>query len=283
MFQRIDAVKAIEKGVEEKLNALGFESLGVTEDTECVRADFNKTDITLRLESHDSVMDVLEKAGDGDFNKISTLLLELSSADDRDIKSVCSEIIDTADENYSAKSIAAKPRKIQKTVSRSDVRAGMSYDANTLASKIVLIYPELRGEYNANVEKYGQFLGEDFFVNHANACILSTVKNGDSATRKKLFKILVDMYQNGSTDTQNLICVTILGEMNNDKDMMEVCASYIDDDDFYDTLKAVNELLSSGSGKKYRAKLKNPPKYKPGKKKKSFMANMLDAGAMQQQ
>ena len=182
---------------------------------------------------------------------------------------------------YGTKS-PVKRESAKKTVSRADVRAGMSYDGNTLAAKIVLVYPELKEEYKANSDKYGPFLSEEFFMEHANEKILATVKNGDAQTRKKLFKILTEMYQNGSSETQDLICVTILGEMMNDKDMLAVCREYIDDDDFYETLEAVNEILASRAGKRLREKLKNPPKYKPKKEKKGFMANMLDASAAQQ-
>lgn len=281
MFERLDAVKTLHKGTIAEFEALGFEFLGINEEGVNVSADFKKGETTVRLDSYDNVLDILEKTGDGEFQKISTNLLELRDTDEKSLKSLGNEIIETVTENYGKKAVANKPRGAQKTVSRADVRAGMSYDSNTLASKIVLVYPELKDEYKANSDKYGPFLAEDFFVNHANEKILATIKSGDSATRKKLFKILVDMYQNGSSETQNIICVTILGEL--DSDMLDVCKSYIDDDDFFETLVAVNKILSGSAGKKLKAKLKNPPKYKPRKEKKGFMANMLNASNMPQQ
>lgn len=281
MFERLDAMKAIHKGCNDSFEALGFTFDGIREEGVNVIADFTRNDVTIRLDSYDNVLDILVSNGDGNFTKTSTNLMELSETDEKSIKSLCNEIIDTVSENYGTKS-PVKRESAKKTVSRADVRAGMSYDGNTLAAKIVLVYPELKEEYKANSDKYGPFLSEEFFVEHANEKILATVKSGDAQTRKKLFKILTEMYQNGSSETQDLICVTILGEMMNDKDMLAVCREYIDDDDFYETLEAVNEILASRAGKRLREKLKNPPKYKPKKEKKGFMANMLDASAAQQ-
>ena len=285
MFDRTEAVKAIHKGCAEKFEDLGFSFTGISEEEGGVCADFTNDDLTVRLLSHDNLLEMLEKIdgeNDGEFKRISVNLFDLDDCDEKSLKSLCNEINDSINESYGKKTVKTVT-KAPATVSRAAVRAGMTYDANTLANKILLVYPDLRYAYKENIEKYDQFLSDEFFVEHGNRYILSTIRSGDAQTRKKLFKILVDMYQDGSSETQNLICVTILGEMNNDPDMLEVCRSYIEDDEFYETIKAVNALLASGKGKKLREKLKNPPKYKPEKKKGGLMANMLDASAMQQQ
>lgn len=283
MLDRNEAMKAIHKGCIEKFRSLGFAFDEINEDESGVYADFTKDDFTVRLLSHDNLLDILEKNADGEFSKASVNLLDLDDCDEKSLKSLCNEINDTVTESYGVKAVNKQSKKAPATVSRAAVRAGMSYDPNTLANKILLVYPELKDAYKENIEKYGQFLCDDFFVNHGNKYILSTVKSGDAQTRKKLFKIFTDMYLDGTSETQNLICVTILGEIDNDPDMMEVCEKYITDKDFYDTLKAVNELLASNKGKRLKEKLKNPPKYKPEKKKGGLMGSMLDASAMQQQ
>lgn len=282
MLDRKEAVKAIHKGCIEKFQSLGFDFAEINENESGVYCDFTKGDVTVRLLSHDNLLDILEKNAEGEFSKTSTNLLDLDDCDEKELKSLCNEINDTVAENYGAKA-KKQTKKTPATVSRSAVRAGMSYDPNTLANKILLVYPELKDAYKENIDKYDQFLCDDFFVNHGNKYILSTIKSGDAQMRKKLFKIFTDMYLDGTSETQNLICVTILGEINNDPDMMKVCRDYITDDEFYDTLKAVNELLASGKGKRLKEKLKNPPKYKPEKKKGGLMGSMLDASAMQQQ
>lgn len=70
--------------------------------------------------------------------------------------------------------------------------------------------------------QYGEFLPEDFFMNYGTPKVLDVIKNGTEAERKKLFKLLNEVYEDGINDVQDVIAVTILGEMKNDKEMMAV-------------------------------------------------------------
>ena len=151
----------------------------------------------------------------------------------------------------------------------------MSYDANTLANRITTVYPELKDAYKENFQRYDEFLGEDFFVNHANAYIMETLRSNDKQKIKKLMRILSDTYENGTNDVQDLVVVTILGEIDNDQELLQKCREQITDDDFYDTLVAVNKYLASSAGKKAKELMKNPPAYKPPKKKNGGMMNSL--------
>ena len=174
-------------------------------------------------------------------------------------------------------------KKAPQTISKSAAKNGTAYDANTLASRIVTLYPELKDAYKENFQKYDEFLGEDFFVNHGNACVMRTIRSNDTQQLKKLFKILSEIYENGSNDVQDLVVVTILGEIDNDKELLEKCREYITDDDFYETLVAVNKYLASPAGKKAKELMKNPPAYKPPKKKNGGMMSSLMQGGMPQQ
>lgn len=275
MLERKEALNLILKGCTEKLSENGFELVTpVTEEDETAFAEFKKNDLTLRLLSHDNLLDVMEKVEDGEFVKTESNLLDLETYEERDIKSLCNEINDTVATSHGkkAKQVA---KKAPQTISKSAAKNGASYDANTLASRISTLYPELKDAYKENFQKYDEFLGEDFFVNHANEYIMQTIRSNDGQQLKKLFKILSDIYENGSNDVQDLVVVTILGEIDNDKELLDKCREYITDDDFYDTLVAVNAYLASPAGKKARALLENPPAYKPPKKKKGGMMNSL--------
>ncbi len=275
MLERKEALNLILKGCTEKLENNGFELVTpVTEEGETAFVEFKKNDLTLRLLSHDNLLDVLEKVEDGEFAKTESNLLDLDSCDDRDIKSLCNEINDTVATSHGKKAKQAA-KKAPQTISKTAAKNGASYDANTLASRIVALYPELKEAYKENFQKYDEFLGEDFFVNHANKYIMQTIRSHDTQQLKKLFKILSDIYENGSNDVQDLVVVTILGEIDNDKELLEKCREYITDDDFYDTLVAVNAYLASPAGKKAKQLLANPPAYKPPKKKKGGMMNSL--------
>lgn len=282
MLERKEALSLILKNCSEKFEQIGFTSSAVCEDSEEAYVDFTKDDITIRLLSHDNLLDVTEKAGDGDFVKVESNLLDLDSFEERDIKSLSNEICETVGSSYGKKARQVA-KKAPQTISKSAAKNGTEYDANTLASRISTLYPELKDAYKENFQNYDEFLGEDFFVNHANKYIMQTIRSYDSQTMKKLFKILSDIYENGSNDVQDLVVVTILGEINNDEELLQKCREQITDDDFYDTLVAVNKYLASPAGKKAKEKMKNPPAYKPPKKKTGgMMSSLMNAQPPQQ-
>ncbi len=274
MLERKEALSLILKNCSEKFEQIGFTSSAVCEDGEEAYVDFAKDDVTIRLLSHDNLLDVTEKVGEGDFVKVESNLLDLETFEERDIKSLSNEICETVSSSYGKKARQVA-KKAPQTISKSAAKNGTEYDANTLASRISTLYPELKDAYKENFQTYDEFLGEDFFVNHANKYIMQTIRSYDSQTMKKLFKILSDIYENGSNDVQDLVVVTILGEINNDEELLQKCREQITDDDFYDTLVAVNKYLASSAGKKAKEKMKNPPAYKPPKKKTGGMMSSL--------
>ncbi len=287
MLERKEALALVLKNCSERFEQLGFTTV-IPENLEKGAApvfgnddeaylDFTKDDITIRLLSHDNLLDVTEKAGDGDFVKVESNLLDLEDYEERDIKSISNEIYETVSTSYGKKAKQAV-KKAPQTISKTAAKNGASYDANTLASRISTLYPELKDAYKENFQTYSEFLGEDFFVNHGNKYIMNTIRSNDVATMKKLFKILSDIYENGSNDVQDLVVVTILGELDNDQQLLDRCHEYITDDDFYETLVAVNKYLASPAGKKAKEKMKNPPAYKPPKKKNSMMSQMMSGG-----
>ncbi len=290
MLNRNEALALILKNCSEKLEQLGFETV-VPENLEKGAApvfqngdeaylDFAKDDITIRLLSHDNLLDITEKAGEGDFVKVESNLLDLEGFEDRDIKSLSNEILETVSTSYGKKAKQAQ-KKAPQTISKTAAKNGASYDANTFASRIVNLYPELKDAYKENFQTYDEFLGDDFFVNHANEYIMNTIRSNNPQEMKKLFKILSDIYENGSNDVQDLVVVTILGELNNDAELIARCREQITDEDFYETLVAVNKYLASNAGKKAKDLMKNPPAYKPPKKKNNGIMSQLMGGAAQ--
>lgn len=293
MLERNEALALVLKGCSANFEANDFK-VKIPENIEKGEApvfceedsaylEIEKNNLTVRLVSHDNILDVMEQNDDGEFKKVSSNLLDLEDFTERDIKSLCNELADTLDTAYGKKARkAAANKKAPATVSKSAVKNGMSYDANTLANRITGVYPELKDAYKENFQRYDEFLGEDFFVNHANKYIMETLRSNDKQKIKKLMKILSDTYENGTNDVQDLVVVTILGEIDNDQEILAKCREEITDEDFYETLVAVNRYLASPKGKKAKKLLENPPAYKPKKDKKGFMSSMMSAGMQQQ-
>lgn len=235
----------------------------------------------LKLEHFNNKLSLLgaQKEGEilaSDFSQISLSLLDSETADHKDVKYIVNEFSETLVETFGTKTQKPTKSKLPTPVSKAAAKSGsVSYDPNTLANRFTAIYPELREEYKANCEKYGQFLPEDFFVNHGTPVVLATIKENNPTKMRKLFNLLNDIYEDGTNETQSLIAVTILGAMDNDQEMLANCVDYMCDDMTGPVIN-VNKYLASKSGKGAKMRLENPPKYKPQKdKKKKGMMSML--------
>ena len=215
--------------------------------------------------------DVAQK---GDFTRLSLSLFEPETADVRDVKYVAEEFSET----LAAKFAGGKKPPVQKmpnAVSKSAVRNGAYYDLPSFGNRFTAIFPELRAAFKTNVDTYGEFLAEDFFMHYGTPLVLGIIRENNAAKMKKLFNLLNEMYENGVNDVQSLIVVTILGSMNNDETMIANCVDYMSDELCVNVIR-VNKYLASSAGKSARMRLENPPRYKPKKEKKpNFLSNLM--------
>ena len=270
------AFKDIEKNLSAVNEELGFKK--VNEDETSIYFKGEKG--VYRL-VHDKSTNILQfecayedKGDETEYNTISRSLFELDVIDDRDVKSTSNEIVDELERLFKVrKQVNLDKVKMPKSVSRTKAKNGLvSYDVDSLANRFGTLYPEFKDEIKRNVMQYGEFLPEDFFMNYGTPKVLDVIKNGTEAERKKLFKLLNEVYEDGINDVQDVIAVTILGEMKNDKEMMAVADKYMIEY-MAGAVHEVNKLTAKNN--KYTKKLKNPPAYKPKKNKTFSMANQL--------
>lgn len=294
-----DAIAAVLKGISAALEENGFAAvvpentekgaLPTVTDGEHTYIDFAGEKGKLRLEAFG--MQALlfytevnaEEAADEDLKKLSTNYFNPEEFDERDIKSLCNELSDSIRTKFDKKSGAkGKSNKMPTPVSRSAVKNGaQSYDGNTLANRLTALYPDLKAPYHENYEKYGEFLADEFFMEHGTQRVIATIRSKNKQECQKLFRILNDIYENGSNDTQSLIGVTILGEMNNDPELLATAQEYMCDD-MSETVVLINQYLATPKGKRAKEQMKNPPAYKPKKEKKPGMFAQALAGANSQ-
>lgn len=217
---------------------------------------------------------------DSAFNLDGTFLMLLEEYDERDVKSLGNELTELLEEKYSKKTkIVSKTKQVQ-TVSKAAAKSGaLAYDPVTLASKLGGMYPEIKDEIKNNIDTYGEFLCEDFFVNHCSPRVIETIRTNDPQKMKKLFNILGDIYEDGTNEVQSLIAVTVLGPIKNDPQMVQNMMPYLTDT-MLEPVLAVSERLKKSRSSNLR--LENPPKYKPKKQKKKggLLQNLLGGGAM---
>ncbi|MGN0458938.1 MAG: hypothetical protein ACI4IL_08205 [Eubacterium sp.] len=204
-----------------------------------------------------------------EYKTLSRSLFEIDTVTDKDVKSVTNELIDELEKLFNARKKTNLDKvKMPKAVSRNKAKNGLvSYDTDSLANRFGTQYPELKEAIKQNIVEYGEFLPEDFFMNHANEMILNIIRSGSAQERKKLFKLLNELFEDGTNEVQDIIAVTILGEMKNDKELMAVADEYMIEY-MAGPVHEVNKL--TGKKNKYTKRLANPPVYKPKKKQQRY-------------
>ena len=274
--------KAVIDGLSESLTKLGF--------TKCAEED-----LVTRYQSENGVVavvvsdNIISLMGGEDLENVNDTPKKLAAslfeetADAKDIKYVVNEFADTLEAKYGQKKAIQKKTQANKgpqTVSKAQVKNGSFYDPNTLASKLCLVFPELRESYKAMLSEYSEFYAEEFFQKYGTAKVIAAIKENNPATMKKLFQVLNEIYEDGTNETQSVIAVTILGELNNDQILLARCVDYMSETMAPPVIE-VNKYLAGVRGKKARKQLLNPPAYKPKKKKKqsAFMRAMSEGMA----
>lgn len=267
-----ESFSAVTKELEATLTSLGFEKGEEITEGEKLSVKYSGEKGAVSLEYSDSKFMIFTgETVDATDKRISVSLLD-EDASASDIKFIISESKETLTEKFAKKAAVQKKasQKTPHTVSKAAVKNGSFYDANTLASKLCLVFPELRPAYKDNLNEYGEFMGEEFFTEYGTEKVINAIKENNPQTMKKLFQILNEIYEDGTNDTQSLIAVSILGELNNDKILLARCVDYMSETMAPPVIE-VNRYLASAAGKKAKKKLKNPPAYKPKKQKKPGM------------
>lgn len=238
-----------------------------------VRILFNDNKIRLLTGEKDA-----KSADDSDYTLLGSFLLILDEYELRDVKSVANEIKENLTEAYSPKQIAKRQLaiKAQATVSRAAVKNGaLLYDSATLAIRLATLYPQLKDEYKAHLEKYDEFLCDDFFINNVNPLVFGTIKENNPQKMKKLFNIINEIFDDGTNEVQDVIIVTMLASFNYDDKMYQTILSHVNDSIVEPFIGVYTKIKKS---KSVRMRLENPPKYKPKKqkKRKSAMQSVLN-------
>lgn len=236
-----------------------------------IRILFNDNKIRLLTGNKDA-----DSEDDSDYTLIASYLMILDEYNSKDLKSVVNEIIDNVNEAFTPKQIAKRQQnvKAQATVSRSAVKNGsLLYDPATLAIRLATLYPELKELYRIHIEKYDEFLCEDFFINNVNPRVYETLKENNPQKLKKLFTIINEIYEDGTNEVQDVIIVTMLASYDYDSNMHQTVLNNLSDSVVEAFIRVYNILKSSRST---RLRLQNPPKYKPKKqkKKKSIISSL---------
>lgn len=282
-MELIEAYKIIEKYLTDMNNELGFSKLKKEEKNLAFKG--NKGLYRLSYDNETQILSLEcaydDNGEDTKFETVSKSLFEAASADERACRSAANEIADEVRTLFaSRKKVDIDKIKMPKGVSRGQAKNGIvSYDVDSLANRFGVMFPDLKEDVKRNIMEYGSFLPETFFAEIGTPRVLEVIKNGSSAEQKKLFKMLNEVYEDGTNEVQDIIGVSILGEMKNDPKMMAVADEYMTEY-MSGPVHEINKI--TGKNNKWTRKLKNPPAYKPKKQKKSrFQSALAEAQAQQ--
>ncbi|MCC8022812.1 MAG: hypothetical protein LIO46_03395 [Clostridiales bacterium] len=231
----------------------------------------------LALEEDKNLL-VLEYPDDSgeSWKSAAKMLFELDRAEDRDVRSTANEVQEELVTLFRKNDKMALDKiKMPKTVSKSAVKnGGVNYDVVDLASRYADAFPELKDGAKQIIQNYGELLPETFFVEYGTPHAMSVIKNRNEQQLKKLFRLLNEVYENGTNAAQDMIAVTILGAMQNEEAMMATADSYMSDY-MRPPVQEINKLLSKPG--KLSKQLETPPPYKPKKQKKpSRMSTLMN-------
>ena len=275
-MELIEVFKILEKNLGSINSELGFgikekadESITFSGEKGAYRVVYDKNSETFAFECTYDI-----ESESPEFNTISKSLFELATYNDRDAKSLANEISDELSSLFNARKKANLDKvKMPKAVSRTKAKNGIiSYDVDSLANRFGTLYPEFKDDIKKNIVQYGEFFPETFFLEIGTPKVMDVIANGSEAEQKKLFKMLNEVYEDGTNEVQDIIGVTILGEMKNDKKLMETAEKYMSDY-MSGPVHEINRITAKKGG--LSKKLSNPPAYKPKKKKSNLMSSVL--------
>lgn len=275
-MELIEAYKIIEKYLADTNKELGFSRVNTDDDTLTFKG--NKGIYRFSLDKKSNILTIENAFEDNgektEFTSISKSLFELGSADERACRSAANEAIDEIKPIFATRKKAnLEDVKMPKGISRGKAKSGLiSYDVDSLANRFGVLYPEFKGDIKQNIVDYGDFLPETFFKEVGTPKVIDVIKSGTETERRKLFKMLNEVYEDGTNEVQDIIGVSILGEMKNDLEMMAVANQYMSDY-MAGPVREINKI--TGKKNKYTKNLSNPPAYKPKKKKQSRFQSAL--------
>lgn len=271
-----EVFKIVEKNLDDINTELGFAVK--SSDNDSLVFSGEKGVYRLVFDSSNSIMSFEcaydTEAQEPEFNTLSRSLFDPVSYNEKDAKSLSNEIRDELTSLFMAKKkVNLDKVKMPKAVSRTKAKNGIiSYDTDSLANRFGTLYPDMKDAVKENIAKYGEFLPETFFTEIGTERVMDVIANGGEAEVKKLFKMLNEVYEDGTNEVQDIIGVTILGEMKNDPKLMEVADKYMSEY-MSGPVHEINKITSKKN--KLTKLLKNPPPYKPKKKKTNVMSSLM--------
>ena len=283
MVLKKDAVLSVLKTIDATMKAAEFSLTSPKnpgdDDSDLVFSG-PKGDVTLKIE--DKILSVVCKRLGDEEKTVAQILYNIEDEEwnPKDTKSVANEIaicvsehfntqliFDTQENKKNDKNKAEVDTEREEAIAKkkSKKESVVTYEPINLANRIENIYPELKGQLDANVELYEVFLPEEYFENVATPLILESIRKADRPVMKKLFNAFNIFYEEGAKDVQSLVAVSILGvHFAEEPELYDNSVEFMEDD-LRDAIEPIVKYLKTSAGKKRIREFYNPKAYKEKK------------------
>lgn len=229
----------ISENVNEGIKNRGFECIKTSDEYL-----FKKDDVIYKIVCRENKSIIcLENAGtDGEYKIKSSWCLKKDEFLQKDVEMISEDFIH---------SIVGMDKSFKKQ-SRTKNEEESNIDSLFFANRMANILPELKEEIRIEKECYSEFRGVTFAREQLVPRLKNILSSGkDKAKLQKLFKVMSELYQNGTLDVRSIITMVILNSIEEEKQIRLV-------EDLID-----EKLKSAWSAsRKYKGKKVKPEKVK---------------------
>ena len=104
-------------------------------------------------------------------------------------------------------------------------------NSQEIVGEFLVIFPEHKEYFDEHIEDYGELLQHIFYADAINNPLFDLLKNNnDSEQIKKYVHFIEYMWLRGDESVQNVVDVTILERLSDDKDVWNNLSAYISDE-----------------------------------------------------
>lgn len=195
--------------------------------------------------------DLSDEGTAGDETEISAYLFD-ESHNAKDAQCVAIDFVDTLKKALNIKSVG---RSAAATVDLPTASKGDAVTINTLTSKLLSVYPNLKETYKSETAEKGKFLYLDFYMTYFVPEIKKTLESGNKKAIKKLVDLLVNLFVTGDNATSTAVVALFTAAIGKNEARFKAAVEYMAD--CQNLITCVNHQVALlGKNKKFTEALK---------------------------
>ncbi|MBQ9977494.1 MAG: hypothetical protein IJP21_02755 [Clostridia bacterium] len=195
--------------------------------------------------------DLDEEGKFGEEVEISAYLFD-ETHNKNDAACVAIDFVDTLKKELGVKSVR---KNSAGAVDLPTASKGDAVTVNTLTTKLLSVYPQLRETYKTETAEKGKFLYLDFYMTHFVPEIRKTLEGGNKKAIKKLVDLLTNLFVTGDNATSTAVIALLTAAIGKEEARFKAAVEYMAD--CQNLITCINYQISLlGKNKKFTQALK---------------------------